>query len=137
MAGAFSDVRFTPRSRRQNGGPVSLLVTHNGHQALQLDCNCTLDMLMRLRGLRAGDLWAAAGAAGSESGPEYLVNRIESARAARRQLIDGMRALGAPEEELAPHRCARKALFLPTKMASLCGTGSGRYASPAPSTAKP
>ena len=64
----------------------------------------TLDLFLRLRALRG------VGRPDREAAPEPAVDRIETARQARRQIIAGLRKAGAAEEEIAAHE-AREAAY--------------------------
>ena len=64
----------------------------------------TLDLFLRLRALRS------VGPADREPAPEPAMDRFETARQARRQIIAGLRKAGAAEEEVAAYE-AREAAY--------------------------
>ncbi len=70
----------------------------------------TLDLFLRLRALRDVGRAGRADRAATEPAPEPAMDRIETARQARRQIIAGLRKVGAAEEEVAAHE-ARKAAY--------------------------
>ncbi len=68
----------------------------------------TLDLFLRLRALRGVDRAGPEDA--EEPGPEPVMDRFETARQARRQIIAGLRQAGVAEEEVAAHE-AREAAY--------------------------
>lgn len=89
-------LRFSADLHESYGLATDRLMRYEAH--LERSFRRTLDLYLRLRAMRGVDPGPGPGAL-----PEHLVDRIETARMARRQLIDGMRKAGAPPEELAAH----------------------------------
>ncbi len=98
IAALRNALRFSADLHDSYGLATNRLMRYEAH--LERSFRRTLDLFLRLRGMRG--VGRAAG--------EDAVDRIETARQARRQIIAGLRQAGAAEEEVAAHE-AREAAY--------------------------
>ena len=101
IAALRNALRFSADLHDSYGLATNRLMRYEAH--LERSFRRTLDLFLRLQAMRAVD-------PGNRAAPEPVMDRIETARQARRQIIAGLRKAGAAEEEVAAYE-AREAAY--------------------------